>query len=123
MTDNSADYNESVINALGDLNENTVATNDSIKALQEYLIIQENKRVDEKNQDANNAEAIEESKLSAEEDARQEANDQAETYTELLTDIRDQIQLTNQLLTVNGLYIGIVVGLLTLKILFDRIFK
>ena len=40
--------NEDILNALQDLNANTVATNDSVKELQEYLIIQQKKEDQEK---------------------------------------------------------------------------
>lgn len=126
--------NEDILNALQDLNANTVATNDSVKELQEYLIIQQKKEDQEKatlkkqaEQEAEEQAVIDEQTAKEEESALAESNAKAEaeteTYTELLTDIRDQISLNNELLVVNGIYIGIVVGLLFMKVLFDRLFK
>ena len=53
----------------------------------------------------------------------QEQQEVTETYTTILSDIRDQVSLTNQLLAVQGVFIGIVIGLLFMKSIFDRIFK
>lgn len=134
MEENTATMNEDILNALQDLNANTVATNDSVKELQEYLIIQQKKEDQEKatlkkqaEQEAEEQAVIDEQTAKEEESALAESNAKAEaeteTYTELLTDIRDQISLNNELLVVNGIYIGIVVGLLFMKVLFDRLFK
>ena len=128
MEENTATMNEDILNALQDLNANTVATNDSVKELQEYLIIQQKKEDQEKatlkkqaEQEAEEQAVIDEQTAKEEESALAESNAKAEaeteTYTELLTDIRDQISLNNELLVVNGIYIGIVVGLLFMKVL------
>lgn len=134
MEENTTTMNDDILNVLQDLNANTVATNDSIKELQEYLIIQQKKEDQEKatlqkqaEQEAEEQAVIDEQTAKEEESALAESNAKAEaeteTYTELLTDIRDQISLNNELLVVNGIYIGIVVGLLFMKVLFDRLFK
>lgn len=126
--------NNEILNALNDLNANTVATNNSIKELQEYFIIKDKKELQEKEtlkkQEEENAkveaelkdqEAKEEESAKAEQSAK--ADQETETYTELLTDINEGIQLNNQLMVVQSIYIGIVVGLLFIKIFVDRLTK
>lgn len=115
--------NQAIIDQLQSLNENSVATTDSIKELQEYLIIQENRRQEAEVQASTDAEVQKEASDLANEKARSEAQEQQEVYTELLSDGIAKLELNNELQAVNGIYIGIVIGLLWMKILFDRIFK
>ena len=109
--------------ALNVLNENSVATNNSIKELTEYIILQDKREQNEKalKADQEKSEALEQGEQELikeqEESARAEQQSaQADTYEELLTSIDEGIQLNNQLLSVNCLYIGIVIGLLFIKI-------
>lgn len=115
--------NQAILDQLKSLNENSVATTDSIKELQEYLIIQENRRQEADIQATTDAEVQKEASDLANEKARSEAQEQQEVYTELLSDEIAHLELNNELQAVNGIYIGIVIGLLWTKILFDRIFK
>lgn len=115
--------NQAIIDALNSLNENSVATTDSIKELQEYLIIQDNRKQQAEQQAKDDAQVKEEASDLAEQSASSEAEQQAETYEQLLTDVNTRLELNNELLAVNGIYIGIVIGLLWVKILFDRLFK
>lgn len=115
--------NQAIIDALNSLNENSVATNDSIKELQEYLIIQDNRKQQEKQEQEDNAQIEKEASDLAEQKASSEAEQQAETYTEILTDIRTQLELSNELEAVNNIWFGVIIGLLWIKILFDRLFK
>lgn len=134
MEENTNEMNQQIIDALNSLNENTVSTNNSIKELQEYLIIQQRKQEQKEATLAKQAEEeAEEQALLDEQSAKEEesalaessakADAETQTYTELLTDIRDQMILNNDLLVINGIYIGIVVGLLFVKTIWDRIFK
>ena len=52
-----------------------------------------------------------------------ETTEVTETYTELLTDIRDEINLSNQLMSGQNLFFGIICGLLIVKIFIDRFIK
>lgn len=115
--------NQAIIDALNSLNENSVATNDSIKELQEYLIIQDNRKQQAQQDQEDNAQIEKEASDLAEQQASSEAEQQAETYTELLTDIKTQIELSNELQSVNNIWFGVIIGLLWIKILFDRLFK
>lgn len=134
MEENTIEMNQQILDALNSLNENTVGTNNSIKELQEYLIIQQRKQEQKEATLAKQAEEeAEEQALLDEQSAKEEesalaestakADAETQTYTELLTDIRDQMILNNDLLVINGIYIGIVVGLLFVKTIWDRIFK
>lgn len=115
--------NQAILDQLKSLNENSVATTDSIKELQEYFIIQENRRQEAEIQSKTDAEVQKEASDLANEKARSEAQEQQVVYTELLSDGIAQLKLNNELQAVNGIYIGIVIGLLWMKILFDRLFK
>lgn len=126
--------NAELLEALNNLNDNTVATNNSVKELQEYFILKDRKEQQEKatqekqaEQEAKEKAELDEQSAKEEESAKAEqsakADAETETYTELLTEINEGIQLNNQLLVVQSIYIGIVVGLLFIKILVDRITK
>lgn len=132
MESNIPVTNEDLLNALNLLNENSVATNNSIKELQEYFIIQDRKEYQEKEtlkkQEEQNAKVdaeFQEREQQAEQSEKAEetakADAQTETYTELLTDIRDQIQLNNQLISGQFLMFGIICGILLFKILWDKL--
>lgn len=126
--------NAELLEALNNLNENTVATNNSVKELQEYFIIKDKKEQQEKatrekqeEQEAKEQAELDEQSAKEEESAKAEqsakADQETETYTELLTQINEGIQLNNQLMVVQSIYIGIVVGLLFIKIFVDRLTK
>lgn len=123
-----------LLEALNNLNDNTVATNNSVKELQEYFILKDRKEQQEKatqekqaEQEAKEKAELDEQSAKEEESAKAEqsakADQETQTYTELLTEINEGIQLNNQLMVVQSIYIGIVVGLLFIKILVDRITK
>lgn len=116
--------NEDIYNALTTLNSNTSATNDSIKELTAYLVAKDKKEQEE---------TAKEEKLQAEKDEQQAQEDeqalaestakadaQTETYTELLTTIKDNVDLTNHLLSGQIFFMGALLGVLLIKILFDR---
>lgn len=133
--------NQDLLDALHSLNESSVNTNNSIKELTEYLVTKdrqaEQKEATEKKQAEQEAKEQAEKDLLAEEEQASadaeakaveeqkeaEEQDQVQTYTETLQSIDQGVQLTNQLLAVQGIYIGIVCGLLFIKILFDRLRK
>ena len=124
--------NNDLLQALNELNENSVATNNSIKELQEYFIIkdrQEKQREDTLNKQAEQAEKEEaelqeqkeqeEASVKAEQSAKADAQEQ--TYTELLMDIRSELQLQNQIISGQFLFFGIICGILLFKILWDKL--
>lgn len=115
--------NDSILQALSDLNQNTVATNNSIKELQEYFLIKD-KREQEKQAKAEEEESkaleVKEQEEQTSKDAEQQ---QVDTYTELLTDIRDNVQLSNEIFAGQLFFTGVIAGLLVGIILWNRIFK
>ena len=124
--------NNDLLQALNDLNHTSVATNNSIKELTEYLIIkdkQEKQKEDTLNKQAEQAEKEEaeiqeqkeqkEASAQAEQSARADA--QTEEYETLLSDIKAEQQLTNQLLSGQFLFFGIICGILLFKILWDKL--
>lgn len=126
--------NEDILNAINVLNSNTVATNDSIKELQEYFILKDKKEEKEKQnqeeialKEKKNQEEIqkqqeeEEASALAEESARSEAETQ--TYQELLVDIRDKQELSNEIFAGQLFFTGMIAGLLIGIILWNRFYK
>lgn len=134
MEENGKDLNEEILNTLTVLNSNSSETNDRLKELQEYFIAKD--RAEKQKEETETKQAAEDAKLqaeleeqeqkekdSAEAEATAKAEAQEQTYTEQLQNINDQLELSNQIGIVNGIYIAIVIGLLFMKVLFDRIFK
>lgn len=126
--------NNDLLDALVKLNESSNATNKSVQDLQAYFIAKDkkeaqqaetlNKMAQEADEEASELEAQalkQEQSEKAEETAKADA--QNETYTELLTDIRDQVTLTNQIMSGQLLFIGIICGVLLAKIFIDRFMK
>lgn len=126
--------NEQILNALNDLNSNTIATNNSIKELQEYLISKDRKEQQEEatkakqeEQEALKQAELDEQTAKEEESAMAEQSAKADqvtdTYTELLTDINNNVVLSNNIFAGQLLFTGIISGILLGKILFDRFIK
>lgn len=82
----------------------------------EKKIQEEQKAIDKEAAEQQEAEQ-QEAKLQSEEQQEQ----QTETYTELLTDIRDEIRLSNQLTAGSFMFYGIICGILLFKILWDKL--
>lgn len=124
MEDNNNSVNtDAIIQELQKINESVIGSNQKIDELTEYLIIQDNRKTREAEKAAADQD---EENAAAHEQAVQEEQQQQEivdTYTELLTSINDGVQLTNQLLSVDILIFGIVIGLLFMKIFIDRMIK
>ena len=121
----SSELNNQILESLERINQNTVTTNNSIKDLQEYLIIQENERKEselanaEEKASSDKQKEEEEQQIRAEQSAQSEA--QQQTYEELLIDIRDEQRLTNQMFAGSFLLSGIICGILLFKILWDKL--
>lgn len=111
---------DAIVSELQTLNKGIVSSNEKLDSISEYLIAKETQRQDEqsanKKAEAEKAEA-EKQQAEAQEQARSE---ETETYTELLTDLRDDIRLQNQMFAGQILFTGIICGVLLAKIFFDR---
>lgn len=124
MEDNNNTVNlDALFGELQTLNQGVASENEKIDELVQYLIVKDKQEQEQKEQE----QAEKEVKADAEELTKSEAEtreaETTEIYTELLTDIKDQAVLTNQLLAVQGVFIGIVIGLLFMKTFIDRLFK
>lgn len=126
--------NSDILNAINELNQNSVATNNSIKELQEYFILkdrkEEQKEATAKKQEEEQKqtqEELQEQQKKEEESALAEqtakADTQTETYTELLVEIRDKQELSNEIFAGQLFFTGMIAGLLIGIILWNRFYK
>ena len=131
MEDNNNNIDTSaILSQLQTLNEGVSSVNQQTKELVNYLVVKdkeeaEAKRQAEEAQKKENKEAEEQAIKEAEEQASKDEQAQAETetYTELLTNIRDGIELQNQMQASQILFFGIICGVLLVKIFFDRFIR
>lgn len=126
--------NKELLDAINELNQNSVATNNSIKELQEYFILKDRK---EEQKEATAKKQEEEQKQTQEELQDQQkkeeqsalaeqsakADTQTETYTELLVEIRDKQELSNEIFAGQLFFTGMIAGLLIGIILWNRFYK
>lgn len=114
MEDNSNSINNSsILEELQALNEGITSLNENQEELTEFII----------KRDKENTEAQAEKEEKLEEDqvkSDQDQTEQAETYTETLEQISNNVNVTNHLLSGQIFFFGVVVGVLLIKILFDR---
>lgn len=115
--------NQALLREIQKLNKRNEELDKELKLQKQEAETKEEIEAQEK--EASDKEAEEQAKIDAETQAEKEQAQQTqeETYTELLTNIRDDTNLNYQINAVNGLYIGIVIGLLFVKILWDRLRK
>ena len=123
MNENDGATNNDILDAINRLNDNTVATYNSITDLQEYLISKDNRERDDKAKEEKKQEETkqqeeelkkqqdeEEASVLAEESARSQA--ETETYQEILVDIRDKQELSNDIFAGQLFFTGMIAGLL-----------
>ena len=114
MEDNGNNVdNTSVLKELQTLNEGITTLNENQEELTEFII----------KRDKENTEAQAEKEEKQQEDqvkSDQDQSQQAETYTETLEQIANNVNVTNHLLSGQIFFFGVVVGVLLIKILFDR---
>ena len=129
--DNSIDFTP-LIKEIQILNQGIVSNGERLDQITEYLILKD--KEEKKEKQAAEMQAAEE-KQAAEKQAAEEneaAEKQAaenreaqqqteETYTELLTEIKQEQQLTNQMFAGQFLLFGIITGILLFKILWDKL--
>ena len=128
---NEEQYTE-LTEALNNLNQNTVVTNNKIDELQHYFIRKDEE--EEKAQKKAQQEAEEKAQKEAEEkeantkaqeeeqltrEAQQQTQD--EIYTEQLQNINSQLEATNGMLVGNFVTDGIICGVLLLTILWNKL--
>lgn len=82
-------------------------------------------QADAEQQEQQNLEAEEQARIDAEvqADKEQQQLEQQETYQEILVDIRTQIELSNELQAVQTIWFGAILGMLFVKIIWDRLIR
>lgn len=97
---------------VNDLQEQQENTNVILERIEDQLLEQDQKNQVKQDQEAD-----------AEEQTREAQKAQADTYTETLTDIKTNIDLTNHFLVGNMFFISVLIGVLIGKILWDRFIR
>ena len=112
--------NSAVIKELQALNEGISSLTKNQEELTEFIINKdkEEKEAEEKKQEEEQKKQEETKQEQTKAD--QENTRQAETYTETLEQISNNVNVTNHLLAGQIFFFGVVVGVLLIKILFDR---
>lgn len=113
----------SIIEELQILNQGTVSNGEKLDQVIEYLITKEEKEEETKKQEEEKKETAQQEEQKTAEEKEQTATEQNETYTELLTDIRDQSALTNDLLTGQIFFMGVIFGIILLNVLWNRFIR
>ena len=129
MEDNSNNFDSAtIVKELQAINKGLTDVNSSQKELMEYIIAKDQASDEEK--EAAEKEAAEKQEAEKQEAEKQEeetkaaetkADSQTETYTLLLTDIRDEMRLNNQMMAGSFIFYGIICGIILFKILWDKL--
>ena len=119
---NNLDFT-AIIEELQTLNEGTVSNGEKLDQVIEYLIAQDElKQKKEKDQEKKSTEEAEQAEIKSQEKEQQEQL-QDETYTMLLTDLRDQTTLSNYLISGQIYFEGVIFGTLLLTVLWNRFIR
>lgn len=103
------------------LNNTTQDNNNAVNDLREYLEEKDNKEQEEKQEKEEQQEQEQEQQTQEQQEQEQQTQEQQETYTELLTDIKSEIQLSNQMFAGQFMMMGIITGIILFKILWDKL--
>ena len=135
MEDNNNTVNfDAVLSEMSALNKGVSASNEKLDQLIEMIAIESKNEQERYEKDQEDKIAAEQKKVAEDleqgqnelDQEQQEAEAQeevTETYTELLTDIRDELDYSNQLMIGQLFFIGVIFGVLIAKILIDRFMK
>lgn len=125
MNENTGNNSDTatIIKELQILNQGTVSNGEKLDQVIEYLITKEEKEEETKKQEEEKKETAQQEEQKTAEEKEQTATEQNETYTELLTDIRDQSVLTNDLLTGQIFFMGVIFGIILLNVLWNRFIR
>lgn len=121
-TNNNSDTS-AIIEELQILNEGTVSNGEKLDQVLEYLVTKDKKEQEEKEAAQEEEDQKKEEEQKTTEEKEQSDIEQNETYTEVLTDIRDQTALTNNLLSGQIFFMGVIFGLLLLNVLWNRFIR
>lgn len=119
---NSTDFT-AVVEELQNLNHNADANGKKLDQIIDYMLAKDIQEKSEKEEQQKQEEkAAQDNEVKAQEE--QAAQDtQTETYTELLSDIRDQTVLTNNILSGQIFFMGVLFGVLLLNVLWNRFIR
>ena len=112
--------NSAILKELQALNKGIDALTENQEVLTEFIINKDKEEKEEQEQKQEEELKKEEETKQEQTKADQESTRQAETYTETLEQISDNVNVTNHLLAGQNFFLGVVVGVLLIKILFDR---
>lgn len=119
---NNTDFT-SVIKELQNLNNNTDANGKKLDQIIDYMLAKDIQEKSEKEEQLKQEEkAAADYEVKAQEE-QAEQDTQTATYTELLTDIRDQSVLTNNILSGQIFFMGVLFGVLLLNVLWNRFIR
>lgn len=121
-TDNSLDTS-AIVEELQILNKGTVSNGEKLDQVIEYLLTKEKQEQEEKEIQQKELEANKEAEQKNAEEQQRSDDQQTETYTELLTDIRDQSVLTNNILSGQIFFMGVIFGIILLNVLWNRFIR
>ena len=126
MEDNNNTVNfDAVLSEMSALNKGISSSNEKLDELILFLQNSEKRQLEKEQQDELKKvqEAQEQGQRELEQEQLESEADQAEqeTYTEILSDIRTEIQFNNQLIAGSFLFYGIICGILLFKILWDKL--
>lgn len=119
-TNNNTDLT-ALIQEIQILNESTVSNGERLDEITEYLITQD-KLQSKKESDLKKAQEEQSEKdIKANEEKEQAQQEQTETYTELLQNVSNQLEVQNALLSGQNFMSGIICGVLLFTILWNKI--
>lgn len=129
MEDNGNTFDTSaIVKELQAINKGLTDVNSSQQELMEYIIAKDQASDEEKQ--AAEKEAAEKQEAEKQEAEKQQeeskaaetkADTQTETYTTLLTEVRDEVRLNNQLMAGSFIFYGIIAGIILFKVLWDKL--
>lgn len=114
-TNNSIDITP-LLEEIQILNQSTISNGKRLDEISDYLIAK-----DQEEKEARDTEYLDQKEAKRTEEQSQA--DINETYTELLTDIRDQVSLTNNIMSGQIFFIGVLFGVVLLSVLWNRFIR
>lgn len=119
-----------IVEELQILNKGVVSNGEKLDSITEYLITKDKEEKDKEEEQLKKEEEQlkkdqeeEELQKGIEQEKEQSQTRQTETYTEILTDIRDQSVVTNYILSGQIFFMGVLFGVVLLSVLWNRFIR
>ena len=119
-----------IVEELQILNKGVVSNGEKLDSITEYLITKDKQQEEKEEEQLKKETEKQEEQLKKEEEQKgldeqkeQSQTEQTETYTELLTDIRDQSVVTNYILSGQIFFMGVLFGVVLLSVLWNRFIR